>query len=90
MTQDRTRYERRGNAAWITLDSPENRNALSAPLVAEQLGPSIFRHTWTAPTWPYINPAQDAATCFEVRGQTPRSARSRSTATRELRDTRSD
>jgi len=30
-----TRYERRGPAAWITLDSPANRNALSAPLVAE-------------------------------------------------------
>jgi methylglutaconyl-CoA hydratase len=30
-----TRYELRGSAAWITLDSPENRNALSAPLVAE-------------------------------------------------------
>jgi methylglutaconyl-CoA hydratase len=30
-----TRYELRGTAAWITLDSPENRNALSAPLVAE-------------------------------------------------------
>jgi methylglutaconyl-CoA hydratase len=30
-----TRYEVRESAAWITLDSPENRNALSAPLVAE-------------------------------------------------------
>jgi methylglutaconyl-CoA hydratase len=30
-----TRYELRQSAAWITLDSPENRNALSAPLVAE-------------------------------------------------------
>ncbi len=30
-----TRYELRDGAAWITLDSPENRNALSAPLVAE-------------------------------------------------------
>jgi methylglutaconyl-CoA hydratase len=30
-----TRYELRNSAAWITLDSPENRNALSAPLVAE-------------------------------------------------------
>lgn len=30
-----TRYERRQTAAWITLDSPENRNALSAPLVSE-------------------------------------------------------
>jgi methylglutaconyl-CoA hydratase len=30
-----TRYERRGRAAWITLDSPANRNALSAPLVQE-------------------------------------------------------
>ena len=28
-------YERRGRAAWITLDSPANRNALSAPLVRE-------------------------------------------------------
>ena len=33
-----TRYERRGAALWITLDSPENRNALSAPLVAELRG----------------------------------------------------
>ena len=30
-----TRYERRGRAAWITLDSPANRNALSAQLVQE-------------------------------------------------------
>jgi methylglutaconyl-CoA hydratase len=30
-----TRYEIRDGAAWITLDSPENRNALSAPLVSE-------------------------------------------------------
>ncbi len=30
-----TRYEVRERAAWITLDSPGNRNALSAPLVAE-------------------------------------------------------
>ncbi len=30
-----TRYEIRERAAWITLDSPANRNALSAPLVAE-------------------------------------------------------
>ncbi|MCC6763220.1 MAG: enoyl-CoA hydratase/isomerase family protein [Deltaproteobacteria bacterium] len=30
-----TRYELREGAAWIVLDSPENRNALSAPLVAE-------------------------------------------------------
>lgn len=29
--------ERRGRAAWITLDSPENRNALTEPLVAELL-----------------------------------------------------
>ena len=32
-----TQYEVRGDAGWITLDSPENRNALSAPLV-EELG----------------------------------------------------
>ncbi len=30
-----TQYEVRGTAAWITLDSPANRNALSAPLVTE-------------------------------------------------------
>ena len=30
-----TRYEVRARAAWITLDSPANRNALSAPLVSE-------------------------------------------------------
>ena len=34
-TQEVTKYERRGRAAWITLDSPQNRNALSAALVAE-------------------------------------------------------
>jgi methylglutaconyl-CoA hydratase len=34
-TQTVTRYERRGRAAWITLASPENRNALSAALVQE-------------------------------------------------------
>lgn len=33
-----TRYEVRARAAWITLDSPANRNALSAPLVAELAG----------------------------------------------------
>ncbi|MCZ6873773.1 MAG: enoyl-CoA hydratase-related protein [bacterium] len=32
-----TQYEVRGEAGWITLDSPENRNALSTPLV-EELG----------------------------------------------------
>ena len=32
-----TRYEIRGGAAWITLDSPENRNALSDRLVQELL-----------------------------------------------------
>jgi methylglutaconyl-CoA hydratase len=31
----RTRYAVEGKAAWITLDSPENRNALSAELVRE-------------------------------------------------------
>ena len=35
-----TRYEIRQSAAWITLDSPENRNALSAPLVEEPLSGS--------------------------------------------------
>ena len=34
-TQDVTTYERRGRAIWITLNSPHNRNALSAPLVKE-------------------------------------------------------
>lgn len=33
-----TRVERRGAAAWIVFDSPENRNALTAALVAELLG----------------------------------------------------
>ncbi len=32
---DVTRYEQRGSAAWITLASPETRNALSGPLVAQ-------------------------------------------------------
>lgn len=35
MTTTVTQYELRGTAAWITLDSPENRNALSGPLVSE-------------------------------------------------------
>lgn len=30
-----TRYELRGSAAWITLDAPETRNALSAALIGE-------------------------------------------------------
>jgi methylglutaconyl-CoA hydratase len=34
-TQELTKYEIRGRAAWITLDSPSNRNALSLPMVAE-------------------------------------------------------
>jgi len=34
-TTNRTRYSVEGSAAWITLDSPENRNALSADLVRE-------------------------------------------------------
>ncbi len=33
--QEATKYDVRGRAAWITLDSPENRNALSATLVSE-------------------------------------------------------
>jgi methylglutaconyl-CoA hydratase len=37
-SQPVTRSERRGAAAWITLDSPANRNALSEQLVAELLG----------------------------------------------------
>ena len=35
MTTTVTHYELRKSAAWITLDSPGNRNALSAPLVTE-------------------------------------------------------
>ena len=35
MTTTVTHYELRHSAAWITLDSPENRNALSGPLVSE-------------------------------------------------------
>ena len=30
-----TLYERRGRAAWITLNAPQSRNALSASLIAE-------------------------------------------------------
>ena len=30
-----TTYELRGRAAWITLDAPQSRNALSAALIAE-------------------------------------------------------
>ena len=32
---EKTRYERRGSAIWITLDSPATRNALSATLIDE-------------------------------------------------------
>jgi methylglutaconyl-CoA hydratase len=34
-TESVTKYEVRNRAAWITLDSPQTRNALSAPLVRE-------------------------------------------------------
>lgn len=34
-SQEQTLYERRGRAAWITLNAPDNRNALSAALIAE-------------------------------------------------------
>ncbi len=34
-TQELTTYAIRGRAAWITLNTPESRNALSAPLVRE-------------------------------------------------------
>ena len=37
--QQETRYEQRGDAAWITLDRPEVRNALSVTLVQE-----VFDH----------------------------------------------
>ena len=37
-TENVTKLERRGAAAWITLDSEGNRNALSAELIAELLG----------------------------------------------------
>jgi methylglutaconyl-CoA hydratase len=37
-TQQSTLYELRGSTAWITLNSAENRNALSVQLVAELLG----------------------------------------------------
>jgi len=42
-TQKHTQYERRGRAAWITLDAPESRNALSAEMVEE-----LSRHLRTA------------------------------------------
>jgi methylglutaconyl-CoA hydratase len=35
VSQSNTRYELRGRAAWITLDAPETRNALSAALIGE-------------------------------------------------------
>jgi methylglutaconyl-CoA hydratase len=38
MTEKYTRYELRGRAAWITLNSPENRNALSPGLTSELHG----------------------------------------------------
>ena len=36
--KESTKYELRGKAAWITLDAPESRNALSASLLGELLG----------------------------------------------------
>jgi methylglutaconyl-CoA hydratase len=38
VTQEATQYEIRDRAAWITLDSPESRNALSTQLVEELRG----------------------------------------------------
>ena len=38
MTTEATLYEVRNGAAWITLNRPENRNALSATLVDELHG----------------------------------------------------
>jgi methylglutaconyl-CoA hydratase len=35
MTQQQTKYDVRGRAAWITLDAPQSRNALSAELIGE-------------------------------------------------------
>src|SRR3954467_5579297 len=35
MSDPVTRYELRGKAAWITLDSPQTRNALSAAIVRD-------------------------------------------------------
>ena len=37
-SQNLTKLDRRGAAAWIRLDSDGNRNALSAELIAELLG----------------------------------------------------
>jgi methylglutaconyl-CoA hydratase len=51
-----TKYELRGAAAWITLDSPANRNALSAALVAE-----LAAHLQTALR-------DDAARCIVLSG----------------------
>ncbi len=54
-----TLYERRGDAAWITLNRPRNRNALSAVLVTE-----LHAHIATAN-------ADDAARCIVLTGNGP-------------------
>ncbi|NJN51426.1 MAG: enoyl-CoA hydratase/isomerase family protein [Gammaproteobacteria bacterium] len=46
---DNTRFEIRGGAAWITLNRPENRNALSAGLVNE-----LYDHLGTAQVDPKV------------------------------------
>jgi methylglutaconyl-CoA hydratase len=53
------RLERRGAAAWITLDSPANRNALSAALISE-----LLEHLRAAM-------ADDAVRCVVLTGEGP-------------------
>src|SRR5262249_18699998 len=59
MSERKTLYETRDGAAWITLNSPESRNALSAELVAnlhEDLGRAV---------------KDDAARCIVLTGAGP-------------------
>lgn len=69
-----TQYARRGPAAWITLDSPQNRNALSAAMVKE-----IGEHLKTAIADPEVRaivltgngPAFCAGADLKSRGDVP-------------------
>ena len=47
---------------WMSEDGGLRRAAAALDLVRQRdrTAPSIFRHTWSAPRWPYIQPLQDA------------------------------
>ena len=50
-------YEMRGRAAWITLNAPENRNALSAAIIAGLDDASAARRSPTTRCAPSCSPA---------------------------------